>query len=293
MRALREFPGIEAPLRDGRLSLTTAVTLRPVLTPGNLDEMVARAAFKTDEETKVLVASLRPQPPPREGIRKLPEPAPRLPEGPPTGAEATPLPPEAEPEPLALEPPARLPSRPSLTPFSEDQWSMRVTVDRAFKEDLEMLRSLLSHKLPQGDLSAVLREAVRCGIEKHGKRRGAVRPQRERKPAAPKPPPPGKRPHVPAAVRRAVWERDGGRCTFTSPDGHRCGSRRRLELDHVQADWLGGPPAIDNLRLRCRVHNALHAEETFGQGHMARFRRKDRPAPRAGDLLSPARAHPR
>jgi hypothetical protein len=63
--------------------------------------------------------------------------------------------------------------------------------------------------------------------------------------------------------------------------------------DHVHADWLGGPPAIDNLRLRCRVHNALHAEETFGQGHMARFRRKDRPAPRSGDLLSPARAHPR
>jgi 5-methylcytosine-specific restriction endonuclease McrA len=94
-------------------------------------------------------------------------------------------------------------------------------------------------------------------------------------------------------VKRAVWERDGGRCTFTSPDGHRCESRRQLELDHVHADWLGGPPAIDNLRLRCRVHNALHAEETFGQGHMARFRRKDRPAPRAGDLLSLAIAHPR
>ncbi len=31
MRVLRAFPRLEAPLRDGRLSLTTAVTLRPVL----------------------------------------------------------------------------------------------------------------------------------------------------------------------------------------------------------------------------------------------------------------------
>jgi len=57
-----EFPGLEAPLRDGRLSLTTAVTLRPVLTRENLGEMVARAAYKTDEETRHLVATLQPRP---------------------------------------------------------------------------------------------------------------------------------------------------------------------------------------------------------------------------------------
>jgi hypothetical protein len=72
MRVLREYPRLEGPLRDGRLSLTSAVTLRPVLTRENLDEMVARAAFKTDEETRHLVASLLPRPPPREGIRRCP-----------------------------------------------------------------------------------------------------------------------------------------------------------------------------------------------------------------------------
>ena len=35
-----------------------------------------------------------------------------------------------------------------------------------------------SHKVPDGDLTAVLREAVRCAVEHHGKRRGAVKPAR-------------------------------------------------------------------------------------------------------------------
>ena len=289
MRVLREFPRLEAPLRDGRLSVTTAVTLRPVLTPENLDEMVARAAHKSDEETRYLVAALQPRPAPREGIRRLPEPAPRPPEVRPVdiGAPAPLV--EAEPEPFALAapPPPRLPGRPSLEPVSADEWSLRVTVDGAFREELETLKCLLSHKIPGGELSAVLREAVRCAIEKHGKRRGAVEPQRQRKPVATSPASPGhpgEREPIPAAVKRAVWERDGGRCTFASPDGHRCDSRWRLELDHIRPSALGGPSTVANLRIRCRAHNALHAEETFGREHMARFTGEGRPTPRTGEF---------
>src|SRR6266545_4206733 len=296
MRVLREFPRLEAPLRDGRLSLTTAVTLRPVLTQENQDEIVALAAFKTDEETKHLVATLQPRPAPREGIRKLPEPALRqsgpvpepveAPAGSAERAEAPPAGPDApavEPEPLALDLPARQPSRPTLDPISADQWSMRVTIDRALKEELETLTCLLSHKFPDGNLAAVLHEAVRCAIEKHGKRRGAVKPARQRKPVAPRPRRPGEREPIPADVKRAVWERDGGRCTYTSPDGRRCECRFRLELDHIQPVALGGPSTVANLRLRCRPHNSLHAEETFGRAHMARFRRAERPNPRTGE----------
>ncbi len=307
MRVLREFPRLEAPLRDGRLSLTTAVTLRPVLTQENQDELVALAAYKTDEETRHLVATLQPRAAPKEGIRKLPEPAPRLsgptrepveaPAGSGERAEApgeTGAPPDApaaEPEPFALAPPARAPSRPTLDPISADQWSMRVTIDRPLKEDLETLACLLSHKVPDGNLGAVLREAVRCAIEKHGKRRGAVKPARERKPVARKPRRPGEREPIPPEVRRAVWERDGGRCTYLSPDGRRCESRWQLEPDHIQSAALGGPSTVENLRLRCKPHNSLHAEETFGRAHMARFRRAERRESRKGETLSPASAH--
>ncbi len=298
MRVLRELPGLEAPLRDGRLSLTTAVTLRPVLTPENQDQIVALAAYKTDEETKYLVATLQPRPAPKEGIRKLPEPALRLSGPAPEPVEApagsgeravappgeTGAPPDAPAiEPFALAPPPRAPSRPTLDPISADQWSMRVTIDRALKEDLDTLACLLSHKIPDGNLGAVLREAVCCAIEKHGKRRGAVKPARERKPVARKPRRPGEREPIPPEVRRAVWERDGGRCTYVSPDGRRCESRWQLEYDHIDSAALGGPSTVDDLRLRCRVHNLLHAEETFGRAHMARFRRAGRSESQKGE----------
>jgi hypothetical protein len=70
-------------------------------------------------------------------------------------------------------------SRPELRPVSEESYSLRLTLDATFKSELDQLRQLLSHKVPSGDLAAVLREAVRCAIEKHGKRRGAVAPGRK------------------------------------------------------------------------------------------------------------------
>jgi 5-methylcytosine-specific restriction endonuclease McrA len=314
MRVLREFPRLEAPLRDGRLSLTTVVTLRPVLTNEGLDAIVASAAFKSDEDTKHLVATLLPRSAPKEGIRKLPEPAPRLPVPAPEPARSPGREESVEPEPVdvaarteaaespedrmpkdllgsALTSPARPSSRPSLEPLCADQWSMRVTIDAALKEDLEALKSLLSHKLPKGELAEVLREAVRCAIERHGKRRGAVKPSRERKPPERKARSAGRREPVPAAVKRAVWQRDGGRCTYVSPDGRRCESRWQLELDHVEAAALGGPSTVANTRLRCKPHNLLHADETFGREHMARFKRKRGSGPRASAVLSPAIAH--
>ena len=44
------------------------------------------------------------------------------------------------------------------------QWSLRVTIDRACKDDLDTLTSLLAHKIPDGDLAAVLHEAIRCAL---------------------------------------------------------------------------------------------------------------------------------
>ncbi len=80
-------------------------------------------------------------------------------------------------------------------------------------------------------------------------------------------------------VRRQVWKRDGGRCTWTSPDGRRCGSRWQLELDHVTPPLFGGGATADNLRLRCKPHNLLYAEQVYGREHMDLFRRERRVAP--------------
>jgi hypothetical protein len=166
---------------------------------------------------------------------------------------------------------------------SADKWSLRVTLDAALKEDLETLAMLLSHKVPKGDLGAVLREAIRCGIEKHGKRKGAVAPARKRIRKA------GSDPAVnpsaiPAEVRREVWHRDGGRCVWNGKDGRCCGSRWQVEIDHVVPPSQGGTSTIGNLRCLCRRHNFLHAEHVYGREHMARFRREPGRTARTGEF---------
>jgi 5-methylcytosine-specific restriction endonuclease McrA len=74
--------------------------------------------------------------------------------------------------------------------------------------------------------------------------------------------------HIPDRVRRAVWERDGGRCTFVSESGHRCKARKFVEFDHVHAFARGGEAGVDDIRLLCRAHNQFEAERTFGAEFM-------------------------
>ena len=61
---------------------------------------------------------------------------------------------------------------------------------------------------------------------------------------------------IPAAVRRQVWERDRGCCSYVDEgSGRRCGSRHLLEIDHVVPYALGGSAEPDNLRLLCAAHH--------------------------------------
>ena len=62
--------------------------------------------------------------------------------------------------------------------------------------------------------------------------------------------------YIPAAVRREVWRRDGGCCSYVDPhSGRRCGSRFLLELDHIVPFALGGSAEPGNLRVYCAAHN--------------------------------------
>jgi hypothetical protein len=320
MRVLRRLPQLEAPLRDGRLCLSTITLLAPLLTPENLEDVVARAAYRSRAEVDHLVASLQPRTAPREGIRELPEPKTTSEESPVAGvpkrAESGPiraatenatesqLAPMADDDAPDRRAPAPRPTSPSeprraaeLRAMSATEWSLRVTIDDALKADLETLVSLLSHS-KGSDLAAVLREAVRCAIEKHGKRKGAVEPARV---GTRRPTPPdsadasrardgvpdrandalaAKRVSarswsrfVPASVRREVWHRDGGCCAWTGPDGRRCGSRWKVELDHVDPFGIAGPCTDPSkLRLLCARHNAYYAEQVYGREHMERYR---------------------
>jgi len=55
--------------------------------------------------------------------------------------------------------------------------------------------------------------------------------------------------HIPDEVRRAVWDRDGGRCV-------RCGATQYLEFDHLIPHAKGGANTVNNVQLLCRGCNS-------------------------------------
>lgn len=57
-----------------------------------------------------------------------------------------------------------------------------------------------------------------------------------------------KRPRIPEKVRIEVWRRDGGKCA-------RCGSREKLEYDHIVPISKGGSNTARNIELLCEKHN--------------------------------------
>ena len=61
---------------------------------------------------------------------------------------------------------------------------------------------------------------------------------------------------ISAGVRRRVWQRDGGRCSYADPQtGRRCNSTHRIEIDHIVPHALGGAADPGNLRLLCGAHH--------------------------------------
>jgi 5-methylcytosine-specific restriction endonuclease McrA len=185
---------------------------------------------------------------------------------------------------------------PSAPPRSEaappaPRFLIRFTIDARTREKLAYAHALLSHRVAENDVAEVFERALDALISQLEKQRLAAteRPRRtarpgpaaprtpskpagetERKPTtdAPKAPTASRARHVPAPVRRAVWRRDGGRCTFVGSSGRRCEERRWTELDHIEPVARGGQSTEDNLRLRCRAHNQREAERVFGEEFM-------------------------
>jgi 5-methylcytosine-specific restriction endonuclease McrA len=61
---------------------------------------------------------------------------------------------------------------------------------------------------------------------------------------------------ISASVKRAVWQRDLGKCQHKNVlTGHLCGSQHLLEFDHIKRVRHGGVDNAENLRLMCKAHN--------------------------------------
>ena len=197
-----------------------------------------------------------------------------------------------------------------------ERYKISFTASQEYVDLLERAQDLLSHAVPERTLEEVHLRALRllvAGLEKRRygaprrksstegsasdpaasdappaapttsrATRTAVRSTQSQPPSAAVAPAPRQRPRSTrrrgsAAVRRAVWDRDQGRCTYVDECGNRCRETRLLQLHHLHAHARGGGETALNLTLRCAAHNALAAEDDFGREFMLqRSRRRQR-----------------
>jgi len=256
---IQKFPEVVEPLRAGKLCITSVVQLAKVITPENSAEVIPQFFHRSKQEAKAVAVGICPAAviPRREVVTELPRAAPfRLGETP----SNAPNPPSA----LA---PAE--HRDSTEPLTSDLRRLHMTVSKGFIEKLEKAREGQGHAQPGASAEKVIEAALDLLLAQQAKRRAEVQqPQKNPRPA--------KNPdHIPAAVKRAVWSRDEGKCQWRVDSGGICGSTLRLEIDHVVPRGRGGASTADGCRLLCRVHNQYAARQVYGDDWMDQFTNRE------------------
>jgi hypothetical protein len=263
-------------LADGRLHLSGIAKLSPHLTAANHRILLERAAYRSKRKILELIAEISPKPDVPASIRKLPDCR-----GKSKSAKKVQLRPDAV---------ARTKSacsskvfrtnaarsgsaaaQPSVSePLSPARYRIQFTASAEFRDKLERLRALMHSSVPDGDLGALLEAAVTEKLERLESRRfGETRAPRSR---LEKTNTSAVSRRIPAAVKRAVLERDGARCAFVGKNGRRCEERNQLEFHHRNPFGKGGCHSPENICLMCRTHNAYQAECDYGKELMGRYR---------------------
>jgi hypothetical protein len=273
-RLARQFPDLLVRIERGELTLSTIGLLHGALTESSYAELVEAAAGKTKAEVLALLAKRAPRPDVPATITTIPT-QPAIAD---LGAASAARTRSAS---------VATATGPQLVPLSEARHKVQFTAGDELRKKLERAQDLMRHANADGDLAVVVERAMDLLIAKLEKQR-LGKTSRPRAPRADD----GStgrasRARVPAATRRALFERDGERCTFTDAEGHRCSATTWLEIDHVDARARGGSDALGNLRVRCRPHNQRYAEQTFGKEHVQR-RIRERRHPRQRGYATPS-----
>ncbi|HKE20067.1 MAG TPA: HNH endonuclease, partial [Kofleriaceae bacterium] len=159
-------------------------------------------------------------------------------------------------------------------------YKVQFTAGAELHDKLVRAQALLRRQIPDGDLAAVVERAVSTLLRELEGARFAATPA-PRKSAAEADPTPRSR-DIPDPIRREVWLRDGGQCTFRDRHGRRCPARERIEFHHDDPFGRGGEHGMANVRLLCRAHNSFQAELDYGGAFMAARRGRPASGGRAG-----------
>jgi hypothetical protein len=148
------------------------------------------------------------------------------------------------------------------------QYQVQFSTTEEHVQLIERAKALLARRAPGKSLGELHLQAMKLLVATLEKQRFAVTERPRQEPPAPR----QRGRHIPANVRRAVFERDGGRCSFVDERGERCRETHCLEFHHRQPFGKQGPHTVENVTLHCSSHNALAAEFDFGPEHMAERR---------------------
>ena len=218
--SVRATPGLAAKLERARALLSHATTDEAEVLERALDLLIER-----EEKRRFGSPRRRKRASPSPSLSLSPASATTRPgaSSAPLGAELAPAP---TPAPSVSSDPDRRSAAPAVAPAASD---------RPLASPNRPVELAPTEIAPPGD--AFHDEAAPT-------RPGASRPQRS---------------PIPTWIRHTVYTRDAGSCSWTSPTGHRCGSRHRLELHHIVPWARGGPDTVENLTLHCREHNRYEA----------------------------------
>jgi hypothetical protein len=165
--------------------------------------------------------------------------------------------------------PGRESHRAVIEPLSPARYRVQFTASAELRDKLERLQALMRSSVPDGDLAAIIEAAVTEKLQKLETRRfGRTRSPQEAAPNVRPEPRPQTAPaptsrYVPADVRRAVHQRDEGRCRYVDAQGRRCTARAALEFHHCYPFGMGGGHSAPNVALLCG--NRYMAEIDYGR----------------------------
>ena len=267
-RLAQRVPLLLECVRDGRLTVTNACELSPLLTVENATELLAAASFKSKLEVRRLVLEWsKPAPKPERPAESVDSHAPAHVDR----QAGTPAAPSAPTESVDSHAPAHV-DRPArrgrVTPQLDGTFDVRIALTAAEHALLKRAQDLLAHVVRDGDPAAVVVRALEQYVSHLNRQRFGAGGAN----ATPRHAPRGR--HIPLALRKHVAERDGHGCSFVSADGHRCGETRGLQFDHVVPMAEGGATNAENLRLLCPAHNRHEAERLLGADRVSAMRER-------------------
>jgi hypothetical protein len=285
----RRFPQILVALAKNRISLTVAGHLAPHLREDNVDRLLSDCTGMTKRAVEEYLVALRPKPVFNPSIRKRPSPKQESDKARVEGQPETTQKKEQPKQPGFSPPGEETPSQPPpsaspnvLEPARPDTFNFRFSADESFKAKFERLAEVLGVENPLKHMAEIFEQAVDISLEKKDpKKKLERRLERERKRNASK-----KRPrpdevekaaenpnagenkaesrYIPDEVRERIFARAAYQCEYMAPDGTRCSSRTKLEIEHDRPFAIHRSHEERFLKVLCYRHNRFKAEQVYG-----------------------------